>query len=89
MTKQEQIVANYPKLMLFVKNRIKVPFQDRRDVVHTCVAQCLASDNPDSCELKYMFKALVSVVLNYRRRENAHERKRRKFALVRDFIRHA
>jgi hypothetical protein len=88
MTKQEQIVANYPALMSFVKNKIDVRPQDRRDAVHTTIARCLASDNPESCTLSYMFRSLVSTVTNMRRTENRHARKCRKFATLGDVVRY-
>jgi DNA-directed RNA polymerase specialized sigma24 family protein len=89
MTKQEQVVANYPALMTFVKTKIGVPYQDRRDVVHTAIARCLASDNPESCTLSYMFRALVSTVQNHRRTENRNARKIRKLGTLGDVVRYA
>ena len=88
MTKQEQIMANYQALIGFVSNRIEVRRQDRLDAVHTTIARCLASDNPESCTLSYMFRALVSTVTNMRRTENRHARKCRKLATLGDALRY-
>lgn len=87
MTKHEQVTQHYRALLSFAWHRLRVPLQDRYDLVHSTIASCLASDNPESCTPNYMFKAMARTLSNIHRTENRETRKRRKFASLGDCLR--
>lgn len=87
MTKHEQVTQHYRALLSFAWHRLRVPLQDRYDLVHSTIASCLASDNPESCTPNYMFRAMVRIRSNNHRTENRETRKRRKFASLGDCLR--
>jgi hypothetical protein len=73
MDKQQQVSDNYRRLISFARD-LKIPTQDRYDVVHTAIVQCLQSDNPESCSLSYMFRAVVNTRSKWHRKTSNYGR---------------
>lgn len=87
MNKQQQVADNYARLLSFAWTGLRVPPQDKYDLVHTTIVKCLESDNPESCTLNYMFRAMANNLSKLRKRANNYERKLRRLASRADCLR--
>jgi hypothetical protein len=87
MNKHQQVADNYKRLVSFAWTGLRVHPQDKYDLVHTTIVQCLEADNPESCSLNYMFRAMANTLSKLRNRENNYARKLRRLASRADCLR--
>ena len=87
MNKQQQVADNYARLLSFAWTGLRVHPQDKHDLVHTTIVKCLESDNPESCSLNYMFRAMSNTLSKLRKRANNYERKLRRLSSRADCLR--